>query len=92
MKITIEPPLDLQISDIKVSLEIPPDMLLALFFGHLVMNGTVPEEIRKAMDETPKDSFPKDWEMVVSMWRNRNVDMDVKEIYEIITPWLKDAL
>jgi len=40
----------------------------------------------------PQESIPKGWEMVASMWRNRNVAADVKDVYAVITPWLKDAL
>jgi D-alanyl-lipoteichoic acid acyltransferase DltB (MBOAT superfamily) len=92
MTITIEPLLGLQVTDIKVNLKFPPDMVLALFFGYLVMDLEVPTDIQRMMDATPIDSFPQDWRMVLEMWFNRNVAIDVKEVYGVILPWIKEAL
>ena len=87
--ITIEPPLGLQVADIKLSLKLPPDMILALFFGYIVMNGTVPSEIGGAVDELQEEDIPSGWKMVVEMWKNRG---DAVEVCKVISPWLKEAL
>jgi len=92
MQITIDTPINFKIADVKVSLEIPQEMILPLFFGYLVMNGSAPDEIGKALDDMPKENIPEGWEMVASMWRNRNTAADVKDVYAAIIPWLKEAL
>lgn len=81
---------DTEIIHIKVTFT--PEATFAMFFGYIVMNGTVPDEIGKAVDDMDKNDIPEGWEMVASMWRNRNVDLDAREICDVISPWLKMAL
>jgi hypothetical protein len=90
MQMTISIPTLMPVT--QLTMELRPEMILALFFGYIVMDGTVPAEIGKALDDLDEKNIPDGWKMVVSMWRNRNVELDPREICDVISPWLKEAL
>jgi hypothetical protein len=61
----------LQIADNRICVKLPPDMILVLFFGYIVMNGTVPDEIGKSVDDIEEKDIPAGWKMVVAMWKKQ---------------------
>jgi hypothetical protein len=91
MTITIETPLNLQITDIKVSFELKPEMVLALFIGYLVSAQKVPDEIIKALDDLDEKDYLPGWGTFISAWQNRS-DNAVQDVYEILGQMIKDAV
>ncbi len=91
MKITINTPTYVQIAELKVSLELQPEMILALFIGYLVMEQKVPDEIIKALDGLLEKDYPIGWGEFISAWQNRS-DEAVQDVYEILGQMIKDAV
>ena len=91
MKITIDTPTYVQIAELKVSLELNPEMVLALFIGYLVSTQKVPDEIQKALDAMKEEDIPRGWGMFVDAWQNRS-DEAVQDVYEIQGLMIKDAV
>jgi hypothetical protein len=91
MKIIINTPSYLQIAELKISLDLQPEMILALFIGYLVMDGKVPEEIQKVLDAIEEKDYPHGWSMFIQAWQNRS-DAAVQDVYEILGQMIKDAV
>ena len=85
MQITLTTPMHMQVAEIKVALELPQEMILPLFIGHLFMGGDMPDEIGEAMDKLPEESIPAGWRMVAEMWRNRGDKAEVLDLIRHMT-------